>query len=45
VVSIRTSGLEEKATACNMLCCYATELKEGFFAYVKQVRRAGGWGS
>lgn len=41
VVSIRTSGLEEKATACNMLCCYASELKEGFFPYTKQV---GGWG-
>ncbi len=40
VVSIRTSGLEEKATACNMLCCYASELKEGFFPFTKQV---GGW--
>lgn len=37
LVSIRTSSLEEKATACNMLCCYAEELKDAFFPYVKQV--------
>ncbi|KAK9862045.1 hypothetical protein WJX84_012004 [Apatococcus fuscideae] len=36
-ISIRTSILEEKATACNMLCCYADELKEGFLPYVEQV--------
>ena len=30
-IGIKTSVLEEKATACNMLCCYADELKEGFF--------------
>ncbi|KAK9810031.1 hypothetical protein WJX72_003666 [[Myrmecia] bisecta] len=36
-ISIRTSVLEEKATACNMLCCYADELKEGFYPYVEQV--------
>ena len=36
-VKIRTSILEEKATACNMLCCYADELKEGFFPYVEEV--------
>jgi hypothetical protein len=36
-VSIRTSLLEEKATAVNMLCCYADELKEGFYPYVEQV--------
>ena len=29
--------MEEKATACNMICCYADELKEGFFPYVQQV--------
>ncbi|GJW00196.1 armadillo-type fold protein, partial [Tanacetum coccineum] len=29
-IGIKTSVLEEKATACNMLC-YADELKEGFF--------------
>ena len=29
-LSIRISALEEKATACNMLRCYADELKEGF---------------
>lgn len=36
-VSIRTTLLEEKATAVNMLCCYADELKEGFYPYVAQV--------
>jgi len=34
---IRTAGLEEKATACQMLMCYARELKEGFSEYVEQV--------
>ena len=38
VCESRTSSLEEKATACNMLCCYADELKEGFMPYVKPVR-------
>ena len=35
-ISIRTSVLEEKATACNMLCCYADELKDGFYPWVEQ---------
>ena len=35
-ISIRTSVLEEKATACNMLSCYADELKAGFYPYVEQ---------
>ncbi|XP_071539871.1 importin-5 [Panulirus ornatus] len=34
---IRTAGLEEKATACQMLVCYARELKEGFADYTEQV--------
>ncbi len=34
---IRTAGLEEKATACQMLVCYARELKEGFAAYAEDV--------
>lgn len=34
---IKTSVLEEKATACNMLCCYAEELKEGFFPWIDSV--------
>ena len=38
-ISIRTSVLEEKATACNMLCCYADELKDGFYTYVEQVKQ------
>ena len=36
-IGIRTSILEEKATACNMLCCYAAELKEGFYPWIDQV--------
>ena len=36
-ISIRTSLLDDKANACNMLCCYADELKEGFFPWVEQV--------
>ncbi|KAG4963051.1 hypothetical protein JHK86_039919 [Glycine max] len=31
---LQTSVLEEKATTCNMLCCYADELKEGFFPWI-----------
>ena len=34
---IKTAGLEEKATACQMLVCYARELKEGFAAYAEEV--------
>lgn len=34
---IRTVGLEEKATACQMLVCYARELKEGFASYAEEV--------
>jgi len=34
---IRTAGLEDKATACQMLVCYARELKEGFSPYTKEV--------
>uniref|UniRef100_A0ACD5WAS2 Uncharacterized protein n=1 Tax=Avena sativa TaxID=4498 RepID=A0ACD5WAS2_AVESA len=36
-IGIRTSLLEEKATACSMLCCYADELKEGFSPWIDQV--------
>ncbi len=36
-IGIRTSVLEEKATACNMLCCYVDELKEGFYPWIDQV--------
>lgn len=39
-IGIKTSVLEEKATACNMLCCYADELKEGFFPWIDQVVRS-----
>ena len=34
---IKTAGLEEKATACQMLVCYARELKEGFASYTEEV--------
>jgi len=34
---IRTAGLEEKATACQMLVCYARELKDAFAEYTEQV--------
>ncbi|GMH40252.1 hypothetical protein BSKO_08156 [Bryopsis sp. KO-2023] len=37
ILTIRTSILEEKATACQMLCCYVDELKDGFVPYVKEV--------
>ncbi|KAI0497983.1 hypothetical protein KFK09_021224 [Dendrobium nobile] len=36
-IRIRTSVLEEKATACSMLCCYADELKENFYPWIDQV--------
>jgi importin-5 len=38
-ISIHTSSLEEKSTACNMLYCYAAELEEGFYNYVDPVAR------
>lgn len=34
---IKTAGLEEKASACEMLVCYARYLKEGFADYVEEV--------
>ncbi|XP_050432076.1 importin-5 [Adelges cooleyi] len=34
---IRTSGLEDKASACEMLVCYARELKTGFAPYTEDV--------
>jgi hypothetical protein len=37
ILSIRTSVLEDKATACNMLCCYADQLSAGFLPYLEQV--------
>lgn len=36
---IRTAGLEDKASACDMLVCYARELKEGFANYAEEVVR------
>ncbi|XP_067014129.1 importin-5 [Anabrus simplex] len=36
---IKTSGLEDKASACEMLVCYARELKDGFADYAEEVVR------
>lgn len=36
---VRTAGLEDKASACEMLVCYARELKEGFADYAEEVVR------
>ncbi|XP_037940844.1 importin-5 [Teleopsis dalmanni] len=37
--AIRTAGMEDKASACDMLVCYARELKEGFADYAEEVVR------
>lgn len=34
---IKTAGIEDKASACDMLVCYASELKEGFCEYAEPV--------
>jgi len=34
---IKTAGLEDKSTACQMLVHYARELKDGFVEYTEQV--------
>lgn len=36
---IRTAGVEDKAAACEMLVCYARELKDGFANYAEEVVR------
>ncbi|KAJ1481222.1 armadillo-type protein, partial [Baffinella frigidus] len=36
-VALKTSALEEKETACNMLVCYFAELQEGMFPYIEGV--------
>lgn len=38
-IGIRTSALEDKATACTMLACFIAELRGGFFPYVEQVAK------
>lgn len=35
VISLTSQGLEDKATACTMLVCYARELKEHFVDYAE----------
>lgn len=37
--AIRTAGMEDKACACEMLVCYARELKEGFADFAEEVVR------
>lgn len=37
VLGLRTAGLEDKATACEMLVCYARELKSSFSPYIEPV--------
>lgn len=37
IFGVKTAVLEEKATACSMLCCCADELKEGFYPWIEQV--------
>lgn len=34
---LNVTGLEDKASACEMLVCYARELKEGFAEYTEEV--------
>jgi len=36
-VALKTSALEEKATACTMLVCYFSELQEGMFPWIQSV--------
>jgi importin-5 len=36
-IGIRTSALEDKATACTMLACFIAELRGGFLNYVEEV--------
>lgn len=36
-IGIRTSALEDKATACTMLACFVAELRGGFLPYVEPV--------
>lgn len=37
IMGIKTSALEEKATACHMLVVYLEELQDGFFPYLESV--------
>lgn len=36
---IKVAGLDDKATACEMLVCYARELKHGFINYVEEATK------
>lgn len=38
-VSLKTSILEDKATACHMICLLASDLREGFFQYTEEVTK------
>ena len=39
LISIKTSSLEDKATACNMITCYVAELKGAFFPWVAETSK------
>eukprot|EP01127_Copromyxa_protea_P013419 TRINITY_DN361_c0_g2_i1.p1 TRINITY_DN361_c0_g2~~TRINITY_DN361_c0_g2_i1.p1 ORF type:complete len:890 (-),score=269.34 TRINITY_DN361_c0_g2_i1:66-2735(-) len=38
-IRVHTVALEEKASACNMLLSFATEMKDAFFPYVQDVSK------
>mmetsp|Transcript_5977 Transcript_5977/g.11754 ORF Transcript_5977/g.11754 Transcript_5977/m.11754 type:complete len:1102 (-) Transcript_5977:756-4061(-) len=38
-IGIRTSALEDKATACSMIACFVAELKGGFIQFVEPVAK------
>eukprot|EP01113_Clastostelium_recurvatum_P002059 TRINITY_DN1085_c0_g1_i2.p1 TRINITY_DN1085_c0_g1~~TRINITY_DN1085_c0_g1_i2.p1 ORF type:complete len:1100 (+),score=314.59 TRINITY_DN1085_c0_g1_i2:117-3416(+) len=38
-VGIHTNTLEDKSDACNMLFCYAENMKEGFYPYADEVSK------
>jgi len=35
-IALHTAALDEKATSCNLIYCYASEMKEGFFPFVEK---------
>ena len=36
-ICIQTNVLEQKDTACNMLCCYADELEQNFYPWIEHL--------
>ena len=39
MIGIRTSALEEKATACSLISCYIDDLGEAFAPYVEETAK------